>query len=134
MASKTNEGADSSVVLTPFFDGTNFEYWKIRMRTHLKADGLWTIVPNGFEEPYNYGDLTAVEMKNLETKYRQDAKDLRLIQIGVSRVYFAKIATCETAKEAWDFMETEVYGDKKVRTINLQTLRREFQNLKMIEF
>ena len=44
-----------------------------------------------------------------------------------------KIATCETAKEAWDFLETEVYGDEKVRTINLQTLRREFQNLKMIE-
>ena len=26
-----------------------------------------------------------------------------------------------------------MYGDEKVRTINLQTLRREFQNLKMIE-
>ena len=44
MAPKTNEGVDSSVVLTPFFDGTDFEYWKIRMRTHLKAEGLWTIV------------------------------------------------------------------------------------------
>ena len=100
MASKTNEGTDSSVIRTPFFDGTDFEYWKKRIRTHLKAEGLSTIVANVFEEPYNYGDLTAVEMKNLETKYRQDAKDLRLIQMGVSRVYFAKIATCETAKEA----------------------------------
>ena len=53
--------------------------------------------------------------------------------MGVSRAYFAKIATCETAKEAWNFLKTEVYGYKKVRTINLQTLRREFQNLKMIE-
>ena len=26
-----------------------------------------------------------------------------------------------------------MYGDEKVRTINLQTLRRDFQNLKMIE-
>ena len=26
-----------------------------------------------------------------------------------------------------------MYGDEKVRTINLQTLRREFQNLKIIE-
>ena len=53
--------------------------------------------------------------------------------MGVSRAYFAKIATCETAKKAWDFLETEVYGVEKVRTINLQTFRREFQNLKMIE-
>lgn len=48
MASKTNEGDVSSVVLTPFFDGTDFEYWKIRMRTHLKDEGLWTIVVNGY--------------------------------------------------------------------------------------
>ena len=98
MASKTNEGVYSSVVLTPFFDRTDFEYWKIRMRTHLKAEGLWSIVANGFEEPENDGDLTAGTMINLEAKFRQDAKALSKIQMGVSRAYFAKIATCETAK------------------------------------
>ena len=76
MVSKTNGGVDSSVVLTPFFDGTDFEYWNIRMRTHLKAEGLWTIVAYGFEEKENEGDLTVAEMKNLEAKYRQDAKAL----------------------------------------------------------
>ena len=129
MASKTNEGADSSVVRTPFFYGTDFEYSKKRIRTHLKAEGLWTIVVNGFEEAENDGDLTAAEIKNLEAKYRQEAKALSKIQMGVSRAYFAKIATCETAKEAWDILEIEVYGEKKVRTMNLQTLRKEFQNL-----
>ena len=74
MASKTNEGTDSSVIRTPFFDGTDFEYWKIRMRTHLNAEGLWTIVANGFEEPENDGDLTVAEMKNLKARYCQDAK------------------------------------------------------------
>jgi len=90
MACKTNEGADSLVVLTPFFDGTNFEYWKIRMRTNLKAEGLWTIVANGFEEPENDSELTSAEMKNLEAKYRQDAKALSKVEMGVSRAYFAK--------------------------------------------
>ena len=92
------------------------------MRTHLKAECLWTIVANGFEEPKKDGDVTEAEMKNIEAKYRQDAKALSKIQIRVSRAYFAKIATCETAKEAWDSLKTEVYGDKKVRAINLQTL------------
>ena len=104
------------------------------MRTHLKAKVLWTVTANGFEEPDNDGDHTTTKMKNLEAKYRQDAKALSKIQMGVSRAYFAKIATCKTAKEAWDFLETEMYGDEKVLTINLQTLRREFQNLKMIEY
>ena len=63
---KKNECVDSSIVLTPFFDGTDFECWKIRMRTHLKAEGLWTNFANGFEERDNDGDLTPAEMKNLE--------------------------------------------------------------------
>ena len=83
------------------------------MRTHLKAEGLQTIVTNDIEDPDNDGDLTAAQMKNLEAKYRQDAKALSKIQIGVSKAYFEKIATCETTKEAWDFLETEVYGDEK---------------------
>ena len=85
MASKTNEDVDSSVVLTPFFDGTDFDWWKIRMRTHLKAEGLWTNFSYGLEELDNDGDLTPTEMKNLEAKYRQDAKALSKIQMGVSR-------------------------------------------------
>jgi len=44
------------------------------MRTHLKAEGLWTIVVHGYEEPENDGELSVAEMKNLEAKYRQDAK------------------------------------------------------------
>ncbi|KAH0644554.1 hypothetical protein KY284_032438 [Solanum tuberosum] len=134
MTSKTNEGADSSVVLTPFFYGTDFEYWKIEIRTHLKAEVFVDYCCNGFEEPENDGKVTATEMKNLGAKYRQDAKALSKIQMRVSRAYFVKIATCETTKQAWESLKTEVYGDENVRTINLQTLRREFQNLKMIEF
>ncbi|KAH0675393.1 hypothetical protein KY285_023194 [Solanum tuberosum] len=84
------------------------------MRTHLKAEGLWTIVVNGYEEPENDGELSVAEMKNLEAKYRQDVKVLSKIQTGVSRAYFAKITTCETVKQAWESLETEVYGDEKM--------------------
>lgn len=58
---------------------------------------------------------------------------MKKIQIGVARAYLIKTATCETAKIAWESLETEVYGDEEIRTINLQILRREFQNFKMIE-
>ena len=57
----------------------------------MKAACLWTIVANGFEEPDNDGDLTAADMKNLEAKYRQDAKALSKIQMGVSRANFEKL-------------------------------------------
>ena len=34
----------------PFFDGNNYDYWKIRMSTHLKAMGrkLWRVVSDGY--------------------------------------------------------------------------------------
>ena len=38
-----------------------------------------------------------------------------------------------TAKEAWDILQGEYLGDAKVRTIKLQTLRRELENIKMKE-
>ena len=94
---------------------------------------MWTIVANGFEETDKDGDLIEAEMKNLEAKYHQDAKVLIKIQMGVSKIYFEKIATCETAKEAYDSLENKAHDDEKVRTINLQTFRRGFQNLKMAE-
>ena len=100
MASKRNESTDCSIVVTPSFDGIDYEYWKVRMTTHLKVEGLCTIVVNDFEEPDNNGKLTVAVSKNLEAKYRQDVKALSKIQMGVSRAYFAKLSTCETAKEA----------------------------------
>ena len=66
-------------------------------------------------------------MKNLEAKYRQDAKALSKIQMGVSRAYFAKMLLVRLQRKLGIFLETEVYGDEKVRSINFQTLRREFQ-------
>ena len=44
------------------------------MRTHLKAEGLWTNFSYGLEELDNDGDLTPTEMKNLKARYCQDAK------------------------------------------------------------
>jgi hypothetical protein len=37
------------------------------------------------------------------------------------------------AKEAWAILQEEFQGDKKVRDIKLQTLRRDFENMRMKE-
>ncbi|KAK2982589.1 hypothetical protein RJ640_002078 [Escallonia rubra] len=42
-------------------------------------------------------------------------------------------ARATKAKEAWDILKVEYHGDDKVRAINLQTLRRDFENMKMKE-
>ena len=37
------------------------------------------------------------------------------------------------AKEAWDILQQEFQGDKRTRSVKLQALRRELENMKMKE-
>ncbi|KAK2971016.1 hypothetical protein RJ640_000365 [Escallonia rubra] len=60
-----------------------------------------------------------------------DAKALSKIQNGVSSSIFPGIIGATTAKEAWETLQQEFQGDRKVITCKLQSLRREFENLKM---
>ncbi|KAL6209674.1 hypothetical protein ACLB2K_020614 [Fragaria x ananassa] len=62
-----------------------------------------------------------------------DAKALSKIQNVVTTENFPRITRDNTAKEAWEILEREFQGDSKARTIKLQSLRREFHNLKMRE-
>lgn len=41
----------SQLFLLHFYEGTEFEYRKIRMRTHMKGEGSYTIVANGYAKP-----------------------------------------------------------------------------------
>lgn len=53
------------------------------------------------------------------------------MQTSVTYAIFPRIVNATTAKEAWDTLQTEFQGNTKVRTIKLQNLRREFENLRM---
>jgi len=46
---------------------------------------------------------------------------------------FPRLAAATTSHEAWDTLKKEFLGEKKVLTVKLQTLRREFETLAMKE-
>ena len=56
-----------------------------------------------------------------------------MIQRGVSNTIFPRIMRAKTAKEAWEILQQEFEGDSKVRTVKLQSLKRDFENEKMKE-
>ncbi|KAH0661898.1 hypothetical protein KY284_026829 [Solanum tuberosum] len=64
---------------------------------------------------------------------KKDAKALFLIQSALDDEIFPRIATAANSKQAWDTLKQEYLGDKKVITVKLQTLRREFETLAMKE-
>jgi hypothetical protein len=54
-----------------------------------------------------------------------------IIQQGVHDSMFSRIASAESAKEAWDNLKVEFQGDSTVQSAKLQGLRRTFENISM---
>ncbi|KAM2363376.1 hypothetical protein ACFX1X_002443 [Malus domestica] len=135
-------GSMSSELRTPIFNGENYEFWNIRMRTILRSHGLWDLVETGFTIPESSTVVEIADEKkekdaatqmstNVAEIIMKDAKALGLIQGAVSDQIFPRISNEETSKGAWDILQQEFRGDKQVRNVKLQGLRREFEYTRM---
>jgi len=51
-----------------------------------------------------------------------------MIKRGVSLSIFPKIMRAKTSKDAWTILQQEFEGDSKVRTVKLQSLKRDYEN------
>jgi hypothetical protein len=90
------------------------------MKTLFVSIDLWDIVKSGYQMPESTSSLTEAQQKELKENKSKDARTLGMIQSGVSETIFPRIMGATR-------------GDKKVRAIKLQTLRRDFENMKMKE-
>ncbi|KAI5337779.1 hypothetical protein L3X38_017050 [Prunus dulcis] len=124
-------GSGGSDLRAPIFNGENYEFWKIRMRTIFKSHGIWNLVEKGLLIP----DSKAAEEESSDSEMvsllMKDAKALGIIQAAVSDDIFPRISNEETSKGAWDILHQEFHGDKQVRSIMLQGLRRDFEYTRM---
>ncbi|BBN69024.1 multidrug resistance-associated protein 9, partial [Prunus dulcis] len=98
--------AGTAELRTPVFNGENYEFWSIKMKAILKSHGLWDLVENGLDN----SDL------------KKEKEEVTL---------FPRIVNEETSKGAWDILKLEFRGDKQVRNVKLQGLRREFEYTRM---
>ncbi|PNX63334.1 F-box protein, partial [Trifolium pratense] len=58
---------------------------------------------------------------------KKDSKTLFLIHQCVDSSNFEKIAGAKTAKAAWDILSNAHGGGDKVKKVNLQSLRRQYE-------
>jgi hypothetical protein len=98
------------------------------MKSYLMFIGLevWTIVKKGYDVP----KATLVEAED-NKKIWEHAKALNTLQTGLSKKILAKVLNCNNAKQFWDKLETIYVGDSKVKRAKLQTLRVQYEGLKM---
>ncbi|XP_020412646.1 uncharacterized protein LOC109947213 [Prunus persica] len=104
------------------------------MKTILKSHGLWDLVENGLTESdlkKEKEDASISEKSPTAQTLMRDARALGLIQSAVSDKLFPRIVNEETSKGAWDILKLEFRGDKQVRNVKLQGLRREFEYARM---
>ncbi|KAB2620734.1 hypothetical protein D8674_037714 [Pyrus ussuriensis x Pyrus communis] len=85
-------GSMSSELRTPIFNGENYEFWNIRMRTILRSHGLWDLVETGFTIPESSTVVEVADEKkekdaatqistNVAEIIMKDAKDIETLEI-----------------------------------------------------
>jgi hypothetical protein len=119
----------TSVTRPPLFDGTNFAFWKVRMRSYLMALGadVWDVVETGYIKP------VVLASKDDKLEFSFNAKGMNAILNGLAEAEFVKVMHLQTAKEMWDKLINSYEGNEKVKDAKLQTYRVQFEKLQMKE-
>ena len=134
MRSLTPSEMDQSQSLNApsYFDGSNYAFWKVRMRAFLCSidDFVWDAVNISWtrlEAAKSTWDKAALATLNA------NRKALNAIFCGVSLDEFHRISHIIITKEAWQILETSYEGTKKVKDTKLQMLTTQFEELRMCE-
>ena len=137
MASSSNAltsiNSTYSNVQVPLFKGENYDFWAVKMETLFISLDVVEFIKQGYEDSTVAAERTAAQTEVLKKKRITDAGVLGMIQREVSNTIFPRIMRAKTAKEAWEILQQEFEGDSKVRTVKLQSLKRDFENEKMKE-
>ena len=113
----------SQQLQVPKFDGGNYDFWCVKMKTILFSYDLWDYVEEGFDEEKDPTSLSVAEKQQIKDHRKKDAKALSLIQQGFADTIFSRIINTAKAKEAWDILHKEYRDTAKVRAIKLQSFR-----------
>ena len=121
-----------SLNVPPYFDGSNYAFWKVRMKAFLCSidESVWDAVDIGWTRPKaakSIWDKAALVASNA------NSKALDAIFCGVSPNEFHRISHIIIAKEAWEILKNTYEGTKKVKDTKLQMLTTRFEAFKMSE-
>jgi hypothetical protein len=119
----------TSVTRPPLFDGMNFSFWKVRMRTYLTALGadVWDVVETG------YINHIVLASKDDKLEFSFNANGMNAILNGLAEAEFVKVMHLQTTKEMWDKLINNYEGNEKVKDAKLQTYTVQFEKLEMKE-
>ncbi|KAB2620230.1 hypothetical protein D8674_039646 [Pyrus ussuriensis x Pyrus communis] len=87
LKSKSNMARSGNVELSaPVFNGENYEFWSIRMKTILKSHGLWELVANWFESSDPKSKEATVDETKKETSGEMSFSEILMKDARVQEV------------------------------------------------
>lgn len=114
-SSKSKEG--SFGLSYPMLTKSNYAVWATKMKVFMQAYGVWEAI-----EPKD-PKSTAEE--------KTDKRALAIIYQGLPDDMLLTVAEKKTSKEAWGAIKTLCLGADKVKQAKAQTIKAEFESLKM---
>ncbi|XP_024177999.1 uncharacterized protein LOC112183918 [Rosa chinensis] len=131
MEQSRDRAAGGSVNSPPWFDGgcEKYNQWKIYMKSYMYAqdEHVWNIVENCWKTPTvpaKGEGLSAILPKPRKDWTEEEVRDLQAdfkiknnIFTTLSEREKLRISHCDTAKQAWDLLQTTYEGNKKVTII-----------------
>ena len=92
-----------SLIIPPLFNGTNYAYWKVRIRAFLQSldEKVWQAVKIGWTKPKealaNWDDA-----KIMAANF--NSRELNVLFSAITNEEFKKLSSTKTAKEAWTIL------------------------------
>ena len=83
----------------PLFNGSNYTFWRIRMRNYLMALGfdIWGAVKNGYTTRTSpHIDATRKSLSE------SNSKAMNAILCGLKKMEFVKVMHCDSTIYIWD--------------------------------
>jgi hypothetical protein len=97
-----------------------------------KSIDVWHIVETGWTPPETAIAEWTIPQKKKKTRVVNE-KAMNSICQALSPSEFSRISHCETAKEAWEVLETIYEGTQLVKTAKLQMLVAQFEGIRILE-
>jgi hypothetical protein len=101
----------TAAILYPVLTHTNYSEFALVMRVNLQAAGLWDVINKG------------------DNDYHDDMNALAALLCAVPQEMQPSLALNESAKEAWDAIQSIPVGTDKVKEEKVEKLCREFNDI-----
>lgn len=86
-----------------------------------------------YVELVDWSAIPAANRATMREAQKKNSLALFYLQATLDETIFPRIASCASAKAAWKALKESYEGNTQVKQVRLQTLKMEFENLRMKE-